>query len=41
MRLAPFYFPEPLLIVNEGCTEEAGQYTDKSLGLWLLSDIET
>lgn len=40
MRLAPFNFPEPLLIVNEGCTEEAGQCTDKSLGLWLLSDIQ-
>ena len=40
MRLAPFNFPEPLLIVNEGCAEEAGQYADKSLGLWLLSDIK-
>lgn len=40
MRLAPFNFPEPLLIVNEGCAEEAEQYTDKSLGLWLLSDIK-
>jgi hypothetical protein len=40
MRLAPFNFPEPLLIVNEGCTEEAELYTDKSLGLWLLSDIK-
>jgi glycosyltransferase involved in cell wall biosynthesis len=39
MRLAPFYFPEPILIINEGCTEEAGQFQDKSLGLWLLSDI--
>ena len=41
MCLPPFNFPEPLLIVNEGCTEEAEQYTDKSLGLWLLSDIDT
>ncbi|MBW6474931.1 MAG: glycosyltransferase [Anaerolineaceae bacterium] len=40
LRLAPFNFPEPLLMVNEGCTEEAGQCTDKSLGLWLLSDIK-
>ena len=40
MRLAPFNLPEPLLIVNEGCTEEAELYTDKSLGLWLLSDIK-
>jgi hypothetical protein len=40
MCLPPFKFPKPLLVVNEGCTEEAEQYTDKSLGLWLLSDIE-
>lgn len=40
MRLAPFNFPEPLLVVNEGCAEEAGQYRDKSLGLWLLSEIK-
>jgi hypothetical protein len=41
MRLAPFNFPKPLMIVNEGCTEEAAQYADKSLGLWLLSEINT
>jgi glycosyltransferase involved in cell wall biosynthesis len=40
MCLAPFNFPEPLLIVNECCTEELGQYPDKSLGLWLLNDIK-
>jgi glycosyltransferase involved in cell wall biosynthesis len=39
MRLAPFNFPEPLLTVNEGCTEEGNQYTDKSLCLWLLDEI--
>ena len=39
MCLPPFNFPQPLLIVNEGCTEEAGQYPDKSLGLWLLDDV--
>lgn len=38
--LPPFNFPEPLLVVNEGCTEEAMQYKDKSLGLWLLDDID-
>jgi len=39
MCLAPFNFPQPILFVNEGCTEEAEQYTDKGLGLWLMSDI--
>lgn len=38
-QLSPFCFPEPLLIINENCTEENNQYSDKSLGLWLLQDI--
>jgi hypothetical protein len=40
MCLAPFNFPEPVLFVNEACSEEVGQYADKGLGLWRLSDIE-
>lgn len=36
---APFNFPEPLLLINEECTEEAGQYGDKCLGLWLLESL--
>lgn len=40
MRLAPFHFPEPMLTVNEECTEEAAHYKDKCLCLWLLSDIK-
>lgn len=39
MTLAPFNFPEPIIFINEKCTEEAGGYTDKGLGLWLLSEI--
>ena len=39
MRLAPFNFPPPLAIINEGCTEANGIYSDKSLGLWELKDI--
>lgn len=38
-NLAPFNFPEPLALINEGCTEGNNRYTDKSLGLWRLSDI--
>lgn len=40
MQLSPFNFPEPILLINEGCTEDNGNYTDKCLGLWLLSDIK-
>lgn len=41
MQAAPFFFPPPLALINEGCTEERGKYEDKCLGLWLLSDIDT
>jgi hypothetical protein len=38
-RLAPFNFPEPLLELNEGCTEGDGEFRDKSLAVWRLSDL--
>lgn len=39
MQLSPFNFPEPVKLINEGCTEYNNQFNDKSLGLWLLKDI--
>ncbi|PKL52495.1 MAG: hypothetical protein CVV37_00920 [Nitrospira bacterium HGW-Nitrospira-1] len=39
LELPPFNFPKPLKLINEKCTEENDQYTDKSLGLWRLEDI--
>lgn len=36
----PFNFPPPLRLINEGCTEDEGMYTDKSLGLWPLQDLK-
>ncbi len=36
---APFNFPNPLIIINEQCTEQDGIYADKSMGLWKLEDI--
>lgn len=35
----PFGFPEPLYILNEGCTEQEGVFADKSLGLWKVADL--
>ncbi len=32
----PFNLPEPMLMINEHCTEGNGTYSDKSLGLWKL-----
>lgn len=40
LQVAPFNFPPPLRLINEQCTEVNLGFTDKSLGLWLLSDIE-
>jgi hypothetical protein len=35
----PFYFPKPLALINEKCTEGNGNYSDKSLALWRVRDI--
>jgi len=39
LLLPPYNFIEPIELINEGCTEGKGQFTDKSLGLWKLEDI--
>jgi hypothetical protein len=36
LREEPFNFPAPIELMSENCTEEDGQYSDKSLGLWGL-----
>lgn len=36
---APFAFPDPLMILNENCTEGDGSWGDKSLALWRLADL--
>lgn len=38
-RLAPFLFPEPVDTILENCTEDGGKYSDKSVCLWRLSDL--
>ena len=35
----PFNFPPPIRLIDEKCTESQGNFSDKSLGLWLLSDV--
>ncbi len=39
LQQAPYGFPEPVALINEGCTEFGGSYPDKSLGLWRLADL--
>jgi hypothetical protein len=41
LERGPFSFPPPLLLLEEGCTENEGKYADKALGLWRLSDVRT
>jgi len=36
---SPFSFPKPMLLFNENCSEEHGRYSDKSLGLWKITDL--
>lgn len=35
----PLNFPNPILLINENCTEGNRTYSDKSLGLWRISDL--
>ena len=39
MELAPFFWPAPLELLNEACSEAAGGYRDKSMGVWRLADL--
>jgi SAM-dependent methyltransferase len=39
LERAPFLFPAPEALINEGCTEAGGDYADKSLALWRVSDL--
>ncbi len=41
LTLPPFSFPPPLKLTREECSEQDGNYADKSLGLWELSAIKT
>lgn len=35
----PYSFPEPLEVINEGCTEMQGRYSDKSMLLWRIEQL--
>lgn len=39
LQRAPFFLPQPLRLLTEGCTEAGGVYKDKALGLWDIMDI--
>lgn len=35
----PFNFAQPIVVINENCTEEGGIYNDKSLALWEIDKL--
>jgi hypothetical protein len=37
----PFNLPPPLELLNEGCAEQDGAFSDKSLGLWRVADLSS
>jgi hypothetical protein len=39
MQNFPFSLPDPIMLINEGCTEGGGAYSDKSLALWKTEQI--
>jgi hypothetical protein len=39
LELAPFFFPKPIVLINENCTEGEGNYADKCLGLWEIKSL--
>jgi hypothetical protein len=39
LERAPFDFPPPVELLNERCTEVAGVFADKSLGVWRTAEL--
>jgi hypothetical protein len=39
LQLKPFYLPNPILLIEEGCTQNKGKYSDKAMGLWEVSSL--
>lgn len=37
--VAPFFFPKPMLLINEKCSEGNGLYSDKCMALWKIVDL--
>jgi len=40
LEKTPFHFPKPLQLISEKSTQSNGQYPDKNLGLWRISDLQ-
>jgi len=40
LERAPFNFPSAEVVINEDCKEGNGLFSDKSLGLWKIEDLD-
>jgi hypothetical protein len=40
LEAPPFNLSSPIETINENCTQDSGRYSDKSLALWRLEDIQ-
>lgn len=40
MSAPPFELGPPIVLIDEGCTESGGRYSDKSLGVWRIAASE-
>jgi len=40
LERAPFGFPRPQRVINEGCSERNGALDDKALALWRVADLK-
>lgn len=39
LEAAPFNLPKPLILFNEGCTQDSGKFADKCIGVWKVKDL--
>jgi hypothetical protein len=40
LQFPPSSLSEPIMLINENCNENNGIYSDKSLGLWKIDDLD-
>ena len=39
LQIKPWNFPNPIDFINENCSENDYKFTDKSIGIWKISDL--
>lgn len=39
LELKPFNFQKPILLIEEGCTQNKGKFLDKAMGLWKVNSL--